>query len=173
MSADGDADPRSRLYTGCGVIVRIGCLEKKDLVVRLTTSLAPQYICTMTTRGAGGLRYVRNSQTIIPYCKKSLLLRMLNAIATMLLTVTTTSLMSISTIHCRARGSGAPRDNTATPETEEDHTIDDGLTIAQRRRPRKVPVRHTLRGVLMWLPLPSFRLGRTLNCVCQCVPPRP
>ena len=31
----------------------------------------------------------------------------------------------------------------ATPEVEEDHTIDDGLTIAQRRRPRKA---HTTQG---------------------------
>ena len=38
---------------------------------------------------------------------------------------------------------GAPRDDITTPEAEEDHTVDDGLTIAQRRRPRKA---HVTRG---------------------------
>ena len=37
----------------------------------------------------------------------------------------------------------ASHNDIATPEVEEDHTIDDGLTIAQRRRPRKA---HTTQG---------------------------
>ena len=37
----------------------------------------------------------------------------------------------------------APHNDIATPEAEEDHTVDDGLTIAQRRRPRKA---HTTQG---------------------------
>ena len=47
-------------------------------------------------------------------------------------------LMNVSVSHC-----SRSHNDIATPEVEEDHTIDDGLTIAQRRRPRKA---HTTQG---------------------------